>query len=614
MRGTDRAAIAAAALVLVATAWGGAFAPTPRLVVTAALAVIVGWAAATWRDHLTTAEWLGLGVLGWAVVSAVVAKRYPMGAKETVTTWLAAWAILVLARHSGRKARGAAFALVAAGAGLTAAWVLGANLAAGALGLGGMYRNPNVAIALVIPALAVPWSDVGRSLGRWRWLPALLATAAIAATGSRAGLLALVAAAAVAFPRGRLRWLGLAGTAAGAAAIATWRFLSHPDALAWYRPAIWRAVGSLTAAHPVLGVGPGWLEDATGVVRLARPEAIAIHQHVIGSAESTVLGLAVRTGIVGAALAAAAIFLGYWQLRRQGLEQRRAGVVALAALAVMALFHDFLDQGVVLWTWALLVGSLLPATGQIQAESARRWPARPGVRLAAGLAVMWLLLWGAAEPAYARRLWWEGTSSTDLARTSLRADPWFAEPAEWATRHLLAEPRWGWETAGEALSWSRRATALHGGSARVWSNYGLVNARIVEDLGGWPDAIAGARKGYRRATELEPHLPWSWLRWAQLERMLGDSSRALELAQRAVREEPHFVRGWLFISRVELDLGRSQAARDALERARDAARLGAGRRLSAYERDLLEAPPGHVRELEGVLGEGPVAAPRDGNP
>lgn len=614
MRGTDGAAIAAGALVLTAIAWGGAFAPTPRLVVTAALAVVLGWMVATWRAPLTPAEWLGLGVIGWAVLSAVVAKRYPMGAKETITTWLLAWALLVLSRHSGWKARGAAFALVAAGAGLTAVWVLGANLALSTMGLGGMYRNPNVAIALVLPALVVPWTEVGRSLGRWRWSLPLLAAAAIAATGSRAGLLALVAAAAAALPRGRLRWVGLAGTAAGAAAIAAWRFLSHPDALAWYRPAIWRAVGSLTAAHPVLGVGPGWLEDATGVVRLARPEVIAIHQHVIGSAESTVLGLAVRTGVVGVVLAAAAIAVGAWRLRLKGLEQRRAGLVALAALAVMALFHDFLDQGVVLWTWALLAGCLFPAAGSALKQTTKRLSMQPAARVAGGLAVMWLVLWGGAEPAYARRIWWEGASSTDLVRTSLRADPWFAEPAEWATRHLLAQPRWGWETAGEALSWSRRATALHGGSARVWSEYGLVNARIVEDLGGWPDAIAGARKGYRRATGLEPHLPWSWLRWAQLERMLGDSSRALELARRAVREEPHFVRGWLFISRVELDLGRSRAARDALQRARGAARLGDGRRLSAYERDLLEAPPGYVRELEEVLGEGPVAAPRDGNP
>ena len=198
----------------------------------------------------------------------------------------------------------------------------------------------------------------------------------------------------------------------------------------------------------------------------------------------------------------------------------------------------------------------------------------------------------------------------ELAERAERADLWYAEPIEWRVGELLAEPAWSWEDAAAALSWSRRAAEIHPGSSRVWMKVGDVHARIATELGPWPDALAGASEGYGRATELEPHLPWAWLRWAVFERSVGQLDDARGRAERAVSEEPSFVRGWLFLARVALDAGDQASAGLAFERARAAATLGRGRELTDYERDLLQAPPWQVRELASELGSSNIGTAR----
>ena len=102
----------------------------------------------------------------------------------------------------------------------------------------------------------------------WRVALVVPLVVGVVLTGSRAGLLALLTAAAATLPRGRVRAAGVAIGAFGAAGVLFWRFVSQPDILAWFRPAIWNAVLRLWAAHPVFGVGPGGLVDAAGPVRL----------------------------------------------------------------------------------------------------------------------------------------------------------------------------------------------------------------------------------------------------------------------------------------------------------------------------------------------------------
>jgi len=597
--GHDAVPLLATAAVALAVALGGAFAPGPRLAVALLLAGIAAWLAAGAVRGPLAEEWLALAVIGWGGVSAALATGYPLAAKQTVGGWLVAWVVWVAARRAGEARRRWCGLLLATAAVMVAAVVLAECAGAGRLRLGGLFVNPNVAAAVLVPVL--PALALVRSPRR-RWpafAAALVVVAGVVGTGSRAGLLALVVVVGTMLPRGRLRTVGVAVAVAAAGAFLAWRFAAAPDALAWHRVAIWRALWPLVAASPIHGVGPGWLEEATGAARIAHEGGLARWGHVIGSAESTLFGLLVRTGLVGLGLAAAAA-VAWWRRARRCCDRLPAAAPAvLAGMAVMALFHDFLDVDVVLWWWAALAGLALP----LGPSPAAVTPAGAGLRLRvpAALALAFALLWSVGTPALARRVWWGAPSTAALADRAQRVEPWFAEPVEWRVGELLARRQWTWQEAAEAISWSRRAAELHPGGVRAWSALGDVHARVATELGPWPDALDGAREGFGRATALEPHLPWHWLRWAAFERSLGRLDEASRLAGRALEEEPRFVRGWLLRCRLAVDRGDLAEARGCFERARSAALEGRRRSLSDYERDLLLAPPWQVRELAAEL-------------
>jgi tetratricopeptide (TPR) repeat protein len=234
-------------------------------------------------------------------------------------------------------------------------------------------------------------------------------------------------------------------------------------------------------------------------------------------------------------------------------------------------------------------------------ETAREGRPSFGVRATIGTVAVGIVLWGIVQPAYARRLWWSRPSTPVLVEQVMRAEPWLAEAVRWRIRNLLEQPSWRWEDAAEALALSGRAVRIHSGAAETWSVDALVNARIVREFGVWPDVVTAARRGYGMATRLEPHLPWYWLRWGQLERSLDHLDDAAALAQRSVTEEPNFVRGWLFLARVRFDMGLLDEARDARDRGLAAHQRAQGRRLTEYETNLLRLPQWQVEELAGVL-------------
>jgi cytochrome c-type biogenesis protein CcmH/NrfG len=86
-----------------------------------------------------------------------------------------------------------------------------------------------------------------------------------------------------------------------------------------------------------------------------------------------------------------------------------------------------------------------------------------------------------------------------------------------------------------------------------------------------------------------------------LARVGGDREQALALARHALSEEPNTVRGWLMVSRLELERGRIDAAREAYETAARLAPLYQRPGLSKYEKDLLRAPDGEVKEIQRLL-------------
>jgi hypothetical protein len=598
--GHDAVPLLAAAAVALAVALGGAFAPGQRLAVALLVAGLAVWLALAAVRGPLAEEWLALAVIGWGGVSAALATGYPLAAKQMIGSWLVAWVVWVAVRRAGEAWRRSCGLLLVTAAAIAAVVVLAECAGAGRLRLGGLYVNPNVAAAVLVPAVpAIALALVPRR----RWLAAaavLLVVAGVVGTGSRAGLLALVVVGGMMLPRGRPRTVGVAVAVVAAGAFLAWRFAVAPDALAWHRVAIWRALWPLVAASPIHGIGPGWLDEATGVARIAHEGEIARWGHVIGSAESTPYGLLVRTGLVGLGLAVAAAAV--WWRRSRGADggSVTAAPAVMAGIAVLALFHDFLDVDVVLWWWAALVGLAWPLAASPPDAGAGREGGRSG-RVVAGLALGFAVLWSVATPALARRVWWSGPSTATLADRSQRVEPWYAEPVEWRVDELLARPQWTWQEAAEAISWSRRAVELHPGAARAWSALGDVHARVVVELGPFPDALDGAREGFGRATALEPHLPWYWLRWATFERSVGQLEDARRLAGRALDEEPRFVRGWLLEARLALDRGNAPRAGASFERARIAALEGRRRSLSDYERDLLRAPSWQVHELAAEL-------------
>ncbi len=598
---SDLLFVVSAMIVAASALHGGAFSPRARLAVGLLLAAVAAWAVVGRSWSLESEELCGLGVILAGAVSAAANPGNPLASKEMLGAWLVTWLVFVVSRRGGERARNGVVAIVSVAAAVVSVAVLLESAGAGRLRVGGLLANPNVAASLIVPALPAVWLLWQPRHRRWIVpLSGVLIVGALA-TGSRAGLIALVAVVGCLLPTARLRALGVIVAAVAVAALLWWRFALQPDSLAWHRLAIWGALWDLVQQHPVLGIGPGWLEEATGVVRIAHEESIARYRHIIGSAESTPLGLLVRTGSVGLGLAIIGILTWVRSSSARISLRVRPALATVASVALLGVFHDVLDQDVVLWWWALLVGVSVPV--QRSRADQRRVPQDAGVfaRVVAALCLAGLILWGMVQPAYARRLWWSHPSSVDLARRVLRAEPWFAEAAQWRSRELLKRAEWTWEDAAEAIHWSSEAVRYRGGSAVVWSDYGLVHARVVEQLGAWPDAIERAREGFRQATELEPHLPWYWLRWAQLERGLGRLSEARRLVERALAEEPGFVRGWLFLARVELDLGQPDAAATAVERAVEANRRARWRQLSDYERDLTRLPAWQLEQLDREL-------------
>ncbi len=602
LRATDFAGLMGAAAVSLAVVLGGGFDPGQRVILGLLMALV---AAALWFACLRpprAEEKLALAIIGWAVVSALGSNTYPLAAKEMVGGWLVAWIIWVGVRRVDTTSWPGVGLPLAAAAAVVAIAIGFESVAGRLLRTGGLFVNPNVTAALLVPAVPGLWLLLGAS--KWRrvaWVVVPIVAVGIVSTGSRAGLLACVVILGTLMSSGWARRLAVTVALLAAAAFLLWRFTLSPDSLAWHRIEIWRALAGLVAGHPIAGVGPGWLEESTGVVRIAHDGGIARYGHIIGSAESTFFGLLVRTGIVGFGLAVAAAVV--WFRRSPSLKTVGTPRAIVAGIAVLALFHDFLGVDVVLWWWAVLIGAAAPVE-PVAAEGYRATRTWHPLKIAAGLAMAFLVLWSVAQPAFARSLWWSGRPTDELAVTTLRAELWLSEPGEWVVRSRLAAAEWTWETAAETLDWSRQMVTIHPGSALLWSEDAKVSARVVNDFGPWSDAVERARQGFGRATELEPHVPWYWLQWAAFERSMGREDEAKRLAERAVAEEPNFVRGWLFLARLELDAGVHGAAGSAFLRARQASELAGTKLLTPYERDLLRTPGWQVEEVAASLAGG----------
>jgi O-antigen ligase len=600
MKSADAAFLVVVTAVGVAAILGGAFYPGQRIVVGLVFAAGLGLAIFSGIGRLAVEERVIFGFLGWGVVTSVVASSAPLAAREVLTTWLVASLVWLIARRVGPWAGRVGLRIMTGVALVVAAGVALEVVGSRSLRVGGLLENPNLTASLLVVSIPALLTMDGPRTRRVLLIIGATLVAGVVLTGSRAGLLAVLAAVAVAFPRGRLRTLGLGAGALGATAILVWRFVSQPDILAWFRPSIWAAVLRLWAEHPIVGVGPGGLVDAMGAMRILHADHVGQRQFLIAYAESSPLAVLVQTGVVGFLLVLVAVVLWLRGTQANGALASAPFRAVLAAMAAMVAFHDLITADIVLWWWAVMLG-LMEAShlrGRASEPGAVR---KRGIRATTSAMAVFIVLWGIVEPSWARWLWRSGNHDVTLVDRAIRAEPWYWVPLDWRAKELFVNPTWDWKVAGEALARSRGALDVRPGSGALWGGVALAQARVVSDLGPWPDAVSEARRAFSRAAELEPHQPWYWLEWARFERTMGRIDEAVGLARRAVAEEPHAVRAWLLIARLELDRGQVDAARRALSTAQTSVTMRGRHARNTYERDLLYAPAWQFRQLEEAL-------------
>ena len=587
MAAADFRAVLAALTVVVVGLFGEIGSPVVYLCGGLFLAVIFAAIASDRRFEIRSDDLLWWVVTFWGVMAALAVSGGALASKTTLASWVGAWIVWAAVVHAGAGRRKTVSIFLVSGA-----VVLGGAVVAGIGGAPRLITNHNISAALIVSAVPLAL-ELFRSPWRARSVVALLLIPVVL-TGSRAGVLAVLVIAISLWPAGRSRsWAVVLGGIGACSAIA-WRVISRPESLAWYRWRIWGAIVESIGDRPLWGIGAGNVADAMGPYRLEHAAEVGRWGHVIGGAESTLLGLALRVGLPGAVLAVAALVVWFLRSRRP----TPSAAAALGAMIMMGLFHDFWSEPAVLWWWAAAFGLVTLR----RPESAGRQHGGAGFpRWPVAMAIGGLTAWALVQPAWAQWLWRHSEPSAEAVVTAVRAEPWFSEPMRWRVQNLLVERRWTWAQASEALEWSRRNLEIQPGSAGAWNLRARVNARIVEEFGAWPMTVENARSAFGRASALEPRLPWHPYSHALMERGLGNLERALKLASHSVELEPAFVRGRLLVSRLELDGGHLEAARRTFESGLSTRNACESRAWTAYHRDLIQCPVWQVQALEQEL-------------
>jgi tetratricopeptide (TPR) repeat protein len=320
-----------------------------------------------------------------------------------------------------------------------------------------------------------------------------------------------------------LRALAVAGTAALALALAAnagrvadefrgeevrndpGRFasLSSNNRAAW-----WSEAADLFADHPLLGTGANTFEVAR---KRHRDNASAVTQP-----HSVPLQFAAGTGLVGLALivllvaVSAASAVG--ALRRLGGDERAAAAALAVALALW-LVHALVDYP---WDFVAVTGPALFALG-VLAASGRELVVREHKLLAVGVAAL------------------------TLAAAAAVATPWLGERSVREVDRALG--RGDIEAARDA---AERARSLDPLSLEPV----LARARVEERARDEGAALAA----YRRAADLQPENPESWLQLGLYEFSLGDRCSAYVHLNEAYTLDPA---GTQWTEESELDLSRS---------------------------------------------------------
>jgi len=153
----------------------------------------------------------------------------------------------------------------------------------------------------------------------------------------------------------------------------------------------------------------------------------------------------------------------------------------------------------------------------------------------------------------------------------------------------------------EALAELREAARLRPGSARHWTNVGVVS----RDLGLLPEA----REALVRATGLDPGSWRAWVALSDVERDAGNPAAALEALERAVRAGPADAATWSNLGVQRQAAGREEEAGEAFVQA---TRADPGSAQAWGNLGIFHAQAGRAAEAARALGEAVRLEP--GNP
>jgi len=537
---------------------------------------------------LASDEIWALIALGWAGVAAVAASGDRAQSQEFLGIWFMSWIIWVTVRRGGYSGKKILAVLLLGGGMLVAGGIIVLSVVSASMHTGGLLENPNFSAALILPV--IPFLFL---LFRARFRPVILSLVlflAVILSGSRAGILGIIALLLLLLPPGKLRRVIFFGMSPLVFLGLAWRLLFHYEHLAWFRGRIWLAVLSFIRDHPFFGSGAGALGDVMGPYRIPHPAEPAIWGHIIGAAENLPLGIAAHLGIPGLILlsVASAIFL----LRNRPLSRPRIAI--LVAFAAFGFFHDFMEEPAILWWWAAIAG-LLDEGSQLEERGGRKFFLRAAAT--AALAGFFILpgLW-------AHIVWRSKSPASEKIRVTLNADADFAPALDRGVGTVMSMEKLDWDSALKALQWSRRACRSRKGIASVWDRSASLQFKMASNLGAFPELINGARRDFRQAQILEPHLPWYPYHRALLERSAGRLDAAEGALEEALENEKHFTRALLLRARIRLDLGDSRGARRDLSAAEESrALLRSGRAFLFYHQNVLEAPDWQFHQLEDLL-------------
>lgn len=581
-----KAAIAGGGLLTVALLGEVSF-PTPWILMSACIFLLL-LSLSEEEPRLEVGEILGLATLGWALMAALLSSPDYPESRQFLIAWFGAWVIFVVLRRLDSGGRWVIRNILGGGAVLLAMAIIFEFIGLQSPRAAGLLSNSNLAAAIILPVIPLFFMVPGKIPPRI-FLTGITGIALLL-SGSRAALLALLLLLLSLLPRGRKWRLLSGGLVFGATAGLIWRLSANPESLAWFRWKIWGAVIRFLSENPLFGSGAASLSTVMGPYRLPHPAEVGNWSHIIGAAENSFLGLAARIGLPGLFLSICA--LGLWLYGLRPLSRWKRGI--LIVFSIFLLFHDFLEEPAVLWWWAAIAA--LISSNPLPRKLDRSKSLLP-ILTAATLGACIIL-----EPAWALELWWRQAPSEENAGRVLRADPWFSPALKWRVTDFLRHPPSNWDEALSALELSEKECHLSPGVAAAWDRQGLLRSNMALRFGAFPELIEGARRCFRLARTLEPHLPWYSYHLAQFERSLGNPEASQLALRDALFEEKHFTRAWLLLARTELDLGDPSAAEKALENALESRRLLlAGRATISYHSQILEAPRWQFEELEQML-------------